>query len=686
MKSLWSDEEARGKDDLALRVYTSRLIGAEPNLVMWGGGNTSVKTKETDHRGRPVDVLRVKGSGSDLKTIEPKHFSPVRMDDVLALEPRNAMSDEEMVAYLRAAMTDPEAARPSIETLLHAFLPHKFIDHTHADSILSLTNQASGEALVREVLGDGVICVPFIQPGFHLSKVTLEAYRKNPDARAIVLLKHGLITFGGTAKESYDRTIEYVTRAEEFIARGLKTRNPFTPAGVPALPPDERRALAAQVAPALRGAVSKLKRSILLFDDSPEVMEFVNSKELHSLSQIGPATPDHVIRTKGLPLAVRVSSVRDAASIRAEIAAQAEEFSGRYTAYFERQRQGGARRHDPYPRVILVPGLGMWTTGENVKSAGIARDLYVHTISVIKGGAAIGEYASISEKEVYDMEYWPMELYKLTLAPPEAALSRRVALVTGAASGIGRAICFKLAREGAHVVATDLKEDSVRDLAGEINGTFGPGRASFARMDVTDEASVAAAFQAAALAYGGVDVVVSNAGLAHVEGIDSLGIGDWKKCLDVNATGHFLVSREGFRLMKSQGVGGAFVFVSSKNVFSPGKEFAAYSASKAAEHQLAKVLALEAADHGIRVNMVNPDGIFEGSALWSKDVRESRAKSYGIAESEIEEFYRKRNMLKVRIYAEDVAETIFFLASDASAKTTGCTVTVDGGVKDAFPR
>ncbi|MBI1864979.1 MAG: class II aldolase/adducin family protein, partial [Nitrospirae bacterium] len=325
MKTLWSDEEARGKDDLALRVYTSRLIGAEPNLVMWGGGNTSVKTKETDHRGRPVDVLRVKGSGSDLKTIEPKHFSPVRMDDVLALEPRNAMSDEEMVAYLRAAMTDPEAARPSIETLLHAFLPLKFTDHTHADAILSLTNQARGEAVVREVLGDGVICVPFIQPGFHLSKVTLEAYRKNPDARAIVLMKHGLITFGGTAKKSYDRTIEYVTRAEEFIARGLKTRNPFTPAGVPALPPDERRAIAAAIAPVLRGAVSKLKRSILLYDDSPEVLEFVNSKELHALSQIGPATPDHVIRTKGLPLALRVSSVRNTAALKTEIAAQVEQ-------------------------------------------------------------------------------------------------------------------------------------------------------------------------------------------------------------------------------------------------------------------------------------------------------------------------------------------------------------------------
>ena len=686
MKTLWSDEEARGKDDLLLRVYTSRLIGADANLVMWGGGNTSVKTKETDYRGRSVDVLRVKGSGSDLKTIEARHFSPVRMDDVLALEPRNAMSDEQMVAYLRAAMTDPEAARPSIETLLHAFLPFKFIDHTHADAILSLTNQARGEAVVREALGNDVICVPFIQPGFHLSKVTLEAHRKNPDARCIVLMKHGLITFGDTAKESYERTIEYVTRAEEFIAKRRETRNPFTPAGIPGLPPDERRVLASEIAPVLRGAVSKMKRSILLYDDSPEVLEFVNSKELHALSQIGPATPDHVIRTKGLPLALRVPSIRNTAALKAEIAAQVEEFGGRYTAYFERQKQGGAKRHDPYPRVILVPGVGMWTTGENAKSAGIARDLYDHTISVIKGGAAGGEYASISEKEVYDMEYWPMELYKLTLAPPEAALSRRVALVTGAASGIGRAICFKLAREGAHVVATDLREDSVRDLAGEINGTFGSGRASFARMDVTDESSVAASFQAAALAYGGVDIVVSNAGLAHVEGIDTLGVADWKKCLDVNATGHFLVSREGFRLMKAQGIGGTFVFVSSKNVFSPGKEFAAYSASKAAEHQLAKVLALEAADHGIRVNMVNPDGIFEGSALWSKDVRESRAKSYGIAESEIEEFYRKRNMLKVRIYAEDVAETVFFLASDASAKTTGCTITVDGGVKDAFPR
>jgi rhamnulose-1-phosphate aldolase/alcohol dehydrogenase len=425
---------------------------------------------------------------------------------------------------------------------------------------------------------------------------------------------------------------------------------------------------------------------ILTFDDSADVLEFAASKDARELCHIGPATPDHTIYTKRLPCFAACDRPDDPDAVQAAVQTAVDAFVADYTAYFNGHNRYGATLTDPLPRVVAVAGLGMFTAGKDRRASGIVSDIYHHTISVVGAAESFGRYVSLSAQDAFDIEYWPLELYKLTLAPPERELARRIALVTGGASGIGRAAALRLAAEGAHVVVTDLDAAGASKVADEVTAASGAGRAVGVGMDVAREDSVRAAFEEAVLAYGGIDIVVSNAGIAHSTPIDQLTLSDWERSFSVNSTGHFLVAREGLRLMKAQGLGGAFVFVATKNVMSPGKDFAAYSASKAAEAQLAKVLALEAGPYGIRSNLVNPDAVFRDSRLWTEEIRRERARAQGIAVEDLEDFYRKRNILARPILAEDVAEAVLFLASDRSAKTTGCTITVDGGVKDAFPR
>jgi rhamnulose-1-phosphate aldolase/alcohol dehydrogenase len=686
MNSRWSDADAQGKNDLDLLVYASRLIGAETTLVVWGGGNTSVKRDERDHRNRPTRVLRVKGSGSDLKSIQPKDFPGVRMDDVLALLERQDMGDQEMVDYLAHALQEPASPRPSIETLLHGFLPATAVIHTHADAVVSLTNNDRSRDVLREVYGEDVIPLAYRRPGFLISREVAQTFEAQPKTRALLLEKHGTICWGATVKEAYLATIELISRAEEAIAHRARGRARFGGVALASPPAEERRRVALAVAPHLRGLVGRDRRQVLFFDDAPDVLEFAGSREAEALGRIGPATPDHTIFTKRLPCFAPVENPADPESVRTGVTAAVERFAADYTAYFEAHNTAGARLTDPFPRVIVVGGLGLFATGKDRRTAGIVNDIYHHTISVLGAATSFGGYVSLSARDAFDVEYWPLELYKLSLAPPEKELARRIALVTGGASGIGRAAAQRLAAEGAHVVVADLDTAGARKAAGEIVGAVGAGRAVGLGMDVTSEASVRAAFEAAVLTYGGVDIVVSNAGTAHSAPVDRMELADWERSFAVNSTGHFLVAREGMRVLKAQGLGGAFVFVATKNVMSPGKDFSAYSASKAAEAQLAKVLALEGGSHGIRSNIVNPDAVFRDSKLWSEDVRRERARAQGISVDDLEDFYRKRNILARPILPEDVAEAVLFLASDRSAKTTGCTITVDGGVKDAFPR
>jgi rhamnulose-1-phosphate aldolase/alcohol dehydrogenase len=686
MNSRWDDATAATLEGLDLLVYASRLIGAESSLVVWGGGNTSIKQTERDHRGRECRVLRVKGSGSDLKSIQKKDFPGVRMDDIEALLPRQDMGDAEMVDYLRFALQDPGGSRPSIETLLHGFLPAPAVIHTHADAIVSLTNNDRAADVLREVYGDEVAALPYRRPGFRISKDVADTLAARTGLRAMLLQKHGTICWGGSVKEAYLATIELINRAEEAIAHRAKGRARFGGSAITPPAADERRRVALAVAPYLRGLVGSERRQVLYFDDAPDVLEFAASREAAVLCEVGPATPDHTLYTKRLPCFVPVDRPGDPESVKAALKTGVERFVADYTAYFQAHNREGATLVDAYPRVVVVGGLGMFTTGKDRRTAGIVNDIYHHTVSVLGAATAFGRYVSLSARDAFDVEYWPLELYKLQQAPPEKELARRIALVTGGAGGIGRAIALRLAAEGAHVVVADVDGAGARKVADEVLAAQGAGRALGLGLDVTSEASVRATLEETVLAYGGLDVVVSNAGIAHSAPVDRMDLADWERSFAVNSTGHFLVAREAMRVLRVQGMGGAFVFVATKNVMSPGKDFSAYSASKAAEAQLAKVLALEGGPHGIRSNIVNPDAVFRDSKLWSEEVRRERARAQGISVDDLEDFYRKRNILARPILPEDVAEAVLFLASDRSAKTTGCTLTVDGGVKDAFPR
>jgi rhamnulose-1-phosphate aldolase/alcohol dehydrogenase len=700
MESRYRDEALRGLDLVDQLVQVSRWIGAETSLAVWGGGNTSVKLTEVDLLGRPVRVLRVKGSGSDLKSVARRDFPGVRLPEVLALLDRDDMSDQEMVDYLARCLQEPSSPRPSIETLLHGFLDAEAVIHTHADAIVALTNTEHGQEAVEDLFGKETLWVPYRRPGFHLSREVWAAARTRPEARGIVLEKHGLSTWGPTLRDAYLATIELVTRAEALHRERARGRRVFGPPVVASPDADTRRQVARAVAPVLRGLLGRDRRVVLRFDDGEDIRELVAAPEAAHLTQIGPATPDHTIYSKRLPCFVPLRDPTSPGAVVEAIRAAVAGFVRDYTAYFEAHRgdptppgpaAGGvalpvARLTDPLPRVVLLPGLGMFTSGKDTRTAGIVADIYRHTAWVLRAASALGRYASLTAQDAFNVEYWPLELYKLALAPPEKELSRRVALVTGGASGIGRAAARRLAREGAHVVVTDLDGAGARCVAEEIAADAGGARPLGLTLDVTREASVEAAFDATVDAYGGLDIIVSNAGIAHGAAIDRMALADWERSFAVNATGHFLVARAALRVLKAQQLGGSLVFVATKNVMSPGKDFAAYSAAKAAEAQLAKVAALEGGPHGIRVNLVNPDAVFRDSGLWSEEIRRERARAQGIEVHEIEDFYRKRNLLAVPVLPEDVAESILFLASDRSAKTTGCTITVDGGVKDAFPR
>lgn len=686
MENRWSEAEATGKDDLDLLVYQSRLMGSEPNLVLWGGGNTSTKLDETDYRGRTVRVMRIKGSGSDMRTIERKHFPGVRMEDLLPLFEREEMPDDEMVQYLSQCLMEPDSPRPSIETLLHAFLPHRSVAHSHADSILSLTNNERAVEVLGTVYGREVVLIPYRRPGFTLSKEVGWAAKRSPLAKGVVLLNHGLITWGTTAKEAYDTHVELVNKAEEFAARHSAGKLVFGGIKQKWLDPEHRNYIAGALAPTLRGLLSQERRVLLRFDDSKGVLDLVNSQRGKELTGFGAATPDHLIQTKQLPLWLDVSDPEDLPEVLGAIHQGVQDYVGHYSGWFDQHKAEGVAMLDPYPRVVLLPGVGMWTTGKDMRATQVSGDIYGHTIGIISDAQAVGDYQTLSPQDAYEAEYWPLELYKLTLAPPEKELARRVALVTGAAGGIGKSIALRLAAEGAHVVVTDLDSDGAEKVADEITKTYGPRRGYAVTTDVTSEEAVTAAFQQARLVFGGIDVVVSNAGIATVGLVQDLTMDDWQRSLDVNATGHFLIAREAVKVMREQNIGGSIIFIGTKNVPSPGKEFGAYSAAKAAETQLARVLAIENGEYGIRVNVINPDAVFRGSNLWSPEIRAKRAIAHGISEGEIEEFYRARNLLQTSVTAEDVAEVALLFASDRTAKTTGSMFPVDGGLREAFPR
>jgi rhamnulose-1-phosphate aldolase/alcohol dehydrogenase len=707
MESRFSDREAaefierlgpRWGEDLALRVYTSRLIGRDTSLVMHGGGNTSLKGVVTTLLGDKVEALFIKGSGWDLDSIEPPGLPPVRLAELRRLRALPALSDEEMVNQLRVSLFDAGAPNPSVETLLHAFLPHRYIDHSHADIALVVTNQphegGEAEALAREAFGPRFAVVPYVMPGFALAKLAAEVYERDPSVEGLVLLNHGLFTFADDARTAYERMIEAADRAERFVRARLAGASRRVVASGADL--DGALRAAAKLAPALRGALAEqgegagFQRMLLEHRASADVLEALARPDAAELASRGPLTPDHVIRTKGPALFLEGAlPLDDEAALRARLTEAVAAYRARYDGYFEEHKgraRGPIKKLDASPRVVLAPGIGVLAAGRTKVAARIAADIAEHTVSAKALANAIGRYTALPDGDLFDVEYWSLEQAKLGKAS-EPALAGQVALVTGAAGAIGFGIARQLILAGAHVLVSDIDPARVEEAARELDPK-GKGSAAGLVIDVTDEVSVARGFEEASRLYGGVDILVLNAGIAHVSRIEALDLAALRRVTDVNLMGVFLALREGARIFRRQGTGGNVIVNASKNVFAPGAEFAAYSASKAAAHQLGKVAALELASIGVRVNMINADAVFgdekRPSGLWQM-VGPERARSRGLDTNELKEYYRQRNLLKASISAEHVGNAVVFFASNLTP-TTGATLPVDGGVPEAFPR
>jgi rhamnulose-1-phosphate aldolase/alcohol dehydrogenase len=687
----WETGVAIGPTALEQVVHRSNLLGADRALANRGGGNTSAKGVAVDHAGRRTDAMWVKGSGTDLATISSAGFAALRLDEVRPLRARGAMDDAEMVDYLRRCGLEPDQPRPSIETLLHAFIPAPHVDHTHPDAVIALTSCPAARQVVEEAFGEDAVWLDYQRPGFAMSKRIAELLDINPRARAVLLEKHGLVTWGETSERAYRSTLEFVTRAADALARAGEGRFGLGGPRVRRVPEEEADHLLAVTLPALRGELlADTDRVILEVDRSEEAVAFASSTGGPEVSQIGAPCPDHLVNTKHKPLVVDFDPDRDAAGeLGKRLREGVADYATWYRGYHERNVNDESRAFaiDPAgPRVVLLPGIGIVTSGADAAKARFSRELYDRAVAVESAADAAGGFSSLSEPEAFAIEYWPLERYKLAQTPPPSELAGRIAVVTGGASGIGRATARRLAELGAHVGVADLNGDGAGDVAAEICSRQGDRRALGIQADVTSEETVQDAIRQVVLAYGGLDILVCSAGLAMSAPVTETTLRDWEASYAVLARGYFLAAREAFRVLTEQGRGGAIVFVGSKNALVAGANAAAYSSAKAASLHLARSLAEEGGPHGIRVNVVNPDAVIEGSAIWSSEWKAERASTYGVSEEDLPAFYRERTTLKVNVNPEDVAEAIAFFVSDRSAKSTGNALNVDGGVAAAYPR
>lgn len=673
--------------------------------------------------GDEVETIYVKGSGRDLATLEPDGLPGLDVAYLKRLRSLDSLTDKQMVNELRTHLFDAFAPTPSIEALLHAFLPPRFVDHSHADAVLAVTNQPDGEAMVREAMGGRVAIVPYVRPGFDLAKAVADCYDANSGIEGIVLIHHGLITFGDDARTAYERHIALVDTFERFIEKRADRVNHrgHQRSQAPAACCEEKpAALAAHVAPMLRGLLALSTddedhphlQSVLDWRATDQVLAFVNSAEAKELATTGPLTGDHLIHTKPTPMFVENPQWTDDEAFRRQLEEAIKTYRREYQAYVS-VHGGAVDQIDLSPRVVLLPGAGMFCWGKSKRDARITADIAQHTLLTKARAQAIGRYTALSADHLYDMEYRALQRAKLAsgeevrdgilagAAPPfatlkagfvvssrERQLERHVVVISGGAGAIGAGVALVCAQHGAHVVITDLDEKRISRLVERVERRCGVGTALGLVVDVTNEESVRAGFAEIARTYGGVDVVVPNAGIAHVAAIEDIQVKDFRRIMEVNALGYLLFMREGIRILKQQGLGGHIIISASKNVFGPGRDFGAYSASKAAGHQLGKVAAIELAPYGIRVNMINADAIFGDSetpsGLWAA-VGPQRAQSRNLRKEELPEYYRSRNLLKARVYGRHVGNAVVFFASNATP-TTGATLPVDGGLVEAFPR
>ncbi len=690
---LWNDEKASKLTELDRLVYRSNLLGADLRLTNFAGGNTSTKIFEIDPlTGEEVEVLWVKGSGGDLGSIQKSGFSSLYMDKLQALKKlyRGIEFEDEMVAYLPHCTFNLNPRPASIDTPLHAFIPVKCIDHLHPDAIIALAAAKDGERLMHEIFGEQLAWVPWQRPGFDLGLQMEKAFEENPGIVGVILGGHGLFTWGDDDKTCYETSLQIIEQASEYLESEIKNRGPvFGGQQFDKLPLHDRSDIAAHIMPIIRGKICNHERKIGHFSDDAHALEFIDSKDAERLAALGTSCPDHFIRTKIRPLYLnwnpKKNTLPDLEKTLDEALPAYREY---YASYYERCKdENSPAMRDPNPVVFLIPGVGMITFAKDKQTARVSAEFYLNAINVMRGASTVSEYVGLSEQEAFNIEYWLLEEAKLQRMPPERKMARKVVVITGGAGGIGRAIARKILSENGHVILLDKDGDVLLNALEDLRKTYPKDQVGGVVCDVTSEVQMQGAFKDIAMHYGGIDVIVPNAGIASSSPIENTSLEDWEHNYNVLAKGYFLAAREGFRILKKQGFGGNLVFIVSKNAVAAGKNASAYSSAKAAELHLARCLAEEGAEAGIRVNVVNPDAVLAGSRIWNESGwREQRAKAYGMEPEELDDFYRDRNALKVHIYPEDVAGAVLFFASEASAKSTGNMLNVDGGVTAAFAR
>ncbi|WP_341223786.1 bifunctional rhamnulose-1-phosphate aldolase/short-chain dehydrogenase [Loktanella salsilacus] len=691
LENKWDDNTAAGMIQPELLLYRSNLLGSDKRITNYGGGNTSCKVMQADPlTGDQVEVLWVKGSGGDVGSIKMDGFATLYMDKLRALKGlyRGLEHEDEMVGYLPHATFNLNTRAASIDTPLHAYVPRKHVDHMHPDAIIAIAASVNSKELTQEIFGDDIGWLPWKKPGFELGLWLGDFCEKNPDAKGVVLESHGLFTWDDDAKACYALTLEIIQKAMDWFGAQTSGKPAFGGEKHTALPAADRRSVAARLMPAIRGMVSGQQHMVGHFDDSDAVLKFVNANDMEPLAALGTSCPDHFLRTKIRPLVVDFDPAEpDVDTTLAGLPEAVAAYREDYKAYYDRCKHADSPAlRDPNAVVYLVPGVGMITFAKDKATARISAEFYINAINVMRGASAVSTYQGLPEQEAFDIEYWLLEEAKLQRMPKPKALAGRVALVTGGAGGIGSATAERYLREGACVMLADIDEAALAETVAGLSAKFGPDVVRSTRMNVTDEAAVTQAYADMAVAFGGVDILVSNAGIASSAPVEDTSLEMWNRNMAILSTGYFLVSREAFKVMRTQDIGGAVVFVASKNGLAASPNASAYCTAKASEIHLARCLALEGAEAGIRVNVVNPDAVLRGSKIWSGDWLDQRASTYGKDKDGLEEMYRQRSMLKRNVLPEDIAEAAYFLASDLSSKSTGNIINVDAGNVQAFTR